>query len=272
MPGFSTYDQIINALTTGKGQLFFFQKASITSVAAYWYRLWNAAGFPGAGVDPTPALQGFACNKALAGSLPFNNPTAPATLHMLSFGAGGPVLGSLMIYDRLWHVGGINLNINTLQSFTGVLAPTRHTDGINNLLLLEITTASGTTTTTITVLYTNTADVSGRSATVTLPAAAQPINRCWFLGLQAGDIGVKSVQSIQLSAATGAAGVANLVMFNAAEVVVTPWVTNQWTERDLVLQMANMPRVLDDACLALMVLASATATNVITGRLQLAEN
>jgi hypothetical protein len=190
---------------------------------------------------------------------------------MLSFGAGGATLGSLMIYDRLWHVGGINLNVNTLQTFTGVLAPTRHTDGVGNLLMIEVTTASGTTATTITVNYTNTLD-QAKQATVTWPASAQPINRVWFLNLAAGDAGVKSVQSIQLSAATGAAGVANLVMFNSAETAVVPWAANQWTERDLVLQMANMPRVLDDAHLALMVLASATSTGVIQGRLQLAEN
>jgi hypothetical protein len=271
MTGFANYDQIINALTTGKGQLIFFQKASITSVAAFWYRLWTAAGFPGAGSEPSPALQGAVPTKDAAGALPIKNPISPAILHMLTFGAGGPALGSLMIYDRIWHVGGINLNINTLQSFTGTLAPTRHSDGIGNQLLIEITTVSGSTTTTITVNYTNTAD-QAKQATVTLPASAQPVNRVWFLSLASGDLGVKSVQSIQLSAATGAAGVANLVMFNSAETAVVPWAANQWTERDLVLQMANLPRILDDACLALMVLASATSTNVITGRLQLAEN
>lgn len=269
MPGFASYDQIINALTTGKGQLTLFQKASITSVAAYLYRLWNAAGFPGAGVDPTPALQGAACTKALAGAIPFNNPTAPATLHMLSFGAGGPTLGTLMLYDRLWHVGGINLTINTLQPFTGVLAPSRHVDGVGNRLLVEITTATTATATTLTVNYTNTLDQS-KSATVAL-AAAEPMNRCYFLSLAAGDLGIKTVVSCQLSAAK-TAGVANLVLLNAAEFVAVPWAANQWTERDLVLQMANLPRVLDNACLALMVLASATSTGVIMGRLQLAEN
>jgi len=269
MPGFASYDQIINALTTGKGQLIFFQKASITSVAANWYRLWNGAGFPGAGTDPTPALQGAALTKAIAGAIPFNNPTSPATLHILSFGAGGGTLGALMLYDRLWHVGGISLTINTLQSFTGTLAPTRHTDGINNLLLVEITTATTATSATLTVNYTNTLD-QAKTANVAL-AAAEPINRCYFLSLASGDVGVKSVQSCQLSAAK-TAGVANLVLLNAEATVVVPWAANQWTERDLVLQMANLPRIVDDAHLALMVLASGTSTGVIAGRLQLAEN
>lgn len=269
MPGFASYDQIIAALTGGKGQLVFFQKASITAVAANWYRLWNAAGFPGPGVDPTPALQGYAPTKATVGAIPFNNPTSPATLHILSFGAGGGVLGSLMIYDRLWHVGGISLTINTLQTFTSVLAPSRNTNGVNNLLLVEITTATTATVATLTVNYTNTLD-QVKQATIAL-AAAEPVNRCYFLNLAAGGLGIKSVQSCQLSAAkTG--GVANLVLFNAAELVVVPWVANQWTERDLVLQMVNLPRVLDNACLALMSLASTTSTGVICGRLQVAEN
>jgi len=269
MPGFSNYDQIINALSTGKGQLLFFQKASITSVAAFWYRLWNAAGMPGAGSDPT-GLTGVVPTRATAGALGQNNPISPATLHMLSFGAGGGTMGLLMIYDRLWHVGGISLNSTSAQSISAPQGPTRHSDGIGNQLLVEITTAGGTTAATINVSYTNTDNVSGRTASIALPASV-PVNRCYFLNLQAGDRGVKSVQSVTMSAAMGA-GVANLVLLNAAEVVVVPWVANQWTERDLVLQMANLPRALDDACLALMVLASTTSTGIIYGRLQLAEN
>ena len=272
MPGFANYDAIINALTTGKGQQKFFQKASITSVAAFWYRLWNAAGVPGAGVDPTPALQGQVPARDIAGALAQNNPISPATLHMLSFGAGGGTMGTLMIYDRLWHVGGISLTVNTLQTFTGVVAPSRHSDGIGNLLLVEITTASTATASTFTVNYTNEHDVSGRQATLVGGfVASEPVNRCYFLALQASDHGVKSVQSCQLGTAK-TAGVANLILLNAAEIACVPWVANSWTERDLVLQMANLPRLLDDACLTLMVLASTTSTGMIYGRLVAAEN
>jgi hypothetical protein len=271
MPGFASYDQIINALTTGKGQLFFLTKASATSVIGFLYRLWNAAGNPAAGSEPSPALQGFAPTKDTVGAIPFANPTAPATLHMLSFGAGGATLGSLILYDRLWHAGGISLTSVTTQTFTGVTAPTRHTNGIGNKLALEITTATtGTSAVTITVTYTNTLDQTGRTATFTTPAATQPVNRVHIFNLQAGDVGVKSVQSIILSGSMSA-GVANLIMFNDAEIVVVPWFANMFTERDLVLQMANLPRVLDDACLALMVQPSTTSTGIIYGRLQLAE-
>ena len=158
MPGFANYDAIINALTTGKGQTKFFQKASITSVAANWYRLWLAAGMPGPGIDPTPALQGQIPARDIAGALAQNNPTAPATLHMLSFGAGGGTLGALMVYDRLLHVGGISLTINTLQTFTGTLAPTRHVDGVGTRILVELSAATTATASTLTVNYTNTLD------------------------------------------------------------------------------------------------------------------
>jgi len=269
MPGFANYDAIINALTTGKGQTKFFQKASITSVAANWYRLWLAAGMPGPGIDPTPALQGQIPARDIAGALAQNNPTSPATLHMLSFGAGGGTLGALMVYDRLLHVGGINLTINTLQSFTGTLAPTRHVDGVGNQILVELSAATTATASTLTVNYTNTLDQS-KAATLSL-AAAEPIDRCYFMKLVAGDLGVKTLVSAQLNTAK-TAGTANIVLLNAAEIVVVPWVANSWTERDLVLQMANLPRLLDNACLALMVLASATSTGMIYGRLVAAEN
>lgn len=269
MPGFASYDQIINALTTGKGQSKLLQKASVVSVAGNWYRLWAAAGFPGVGAEPSPALQGIVPTKDTVGAIPFNNPISPATLHMLTFGAGGATLGALAIFDRLWHVGGISLTVNTLQTFTGVLAPTRHVDGINNLLLLEITTATTATAATLTVNYTNTLD-QAKAATLAL-AAAEPAIRCYFVPLVAGDLGVKTLVSCQLSVAK-TAGVANLLLLNSAEFTTVPWVANSWTERDLVLQMANLPRILDDACLSLMVLASATSTGAIIGKLVMAEN
>jgi len=269
--GFATYNDIINALSNGKGQAYWFYKKSPSGsgAAGIMMRLWNGVGFPTAGADPTPALQGAVPTKDTAGALPIANPISPATLHLLSMGAVGTSQAVLLLYDRLWHVGGIALNSNALQTFTGLTAPSRHADGIGNQLLLEITVAAGSTARDMTINYINTND-EAKSVVVNIPASAV-INRVLMVGLAAGDRGVKSVQSVQLPTAMSA-GTANLVMFNAMELIAVPFLVYVYTEKDLVLQSANLPRVADNACLSLMWLASASATPEFWGKIILAEN
>ena len=264
---FTSYDKIIEALAGTKGQHIFAHKVSITAVAGQMYRLWAAVGFPGAGSDPVD-LAGAACTKDTAGAIPFTNATGPATLHLLSLGAGGERTQTLMLYDRLLHAGAINLNTTDAQSFTGTTAPSRYTSGVGVLLLVEITGATGSTARTLSVSYTNTASASGRTATVAIPAST-PVDRCYLLGLQAGDTGVKSIEGASMSGAMGG-GTANIVMV-APTIITVPYLTCQWSERDLVLQTANLPRVYDDACLAMMVIATTTTTGLVNARLVMAE-
>jgi len=271
--GFTTYNDIINALSSGKGQSFFWFKTCVTSPAAasIMMRLWNMAGWPPPGADPTPALSGIVPTSATAGAIPYTNPTGPATMHLLNVGGCCSLQAVIFLYDRLWHAGGINLNSASLQTITDAQAPTRHTDGLGNMLLVEISAAAGTTTKDLTINYTNTADAA-KSVTVNIPASAI-INRVLLVGLAAGDKGVKSVQSVQLSGAMGGTGVANLVMYNISELQQIPCYANLYADRDLVVQVPNLPKLNDGACLATMFLSSASGANqFLFGRVMMAEN
>jgi hypothetical protein len=76
-----------------------------------------------------------------------------------------------------------------------------------------------------------------------------------FVPLQAGDAGIRSVQSINLSA-TYTSGVLNLVL--CKPLLTLPITTLGVTaERDLVNQFMSMPKVFDGACLAWLMLAGA---------------
>lgn len=270
--GFATYNDIINALSGGKGQNYFWFKTCVTSpgAAAIMMRLWNMAGWPPAGADPTPALSGIVPTSATAGAIPYTNPTSPATMHLLNVGGCCTLQALIFLYDRLWHAGGVNLNSASLQTITDAQAPTRHSDGLGNMLLVEITAAAGATTKDLTINYTNTADAS-KSVTVNIPASSI-INRVILVSLAAGDKGVKSVQSVQMSGTMGG-GVANLVMYNISELLQVPCLANLYADRDLVIQVPNMPRLYDGACLSMMFLSSATGANqFLFGRVMMAEN
>lgn len=76
-----------------------------------------------------------------------------------------------------------------------------------------------------------------------------------FVPLQAGDAGIRSVQSVNISASY-LSGVLNLVL--CKPLMTLPVTTLGVTaERDLVNQFASMPKIYDGACLAWLMLAGA---------------
>jgi hypothetical protein len=264
---FATYQALIEALQGGYAQVLNFYKAFPSLTAGYFYSLWKQAGSFPAGVDPTPSLQGFALDKSVAGALPFVNPTAPKRLFLFSTQIGAAGAETFILYDRMWHVGGINLNISTTQTFTGTLAPTRHTDGIGNQLLLEITTAAGSTAQTLSITYINENDQS-QVAQIAIPASLGAGRIAW-VPLASGDLGVKSVVDCSVPAGMGG-GVANLVMLSMKQFYPIGWASNQHIERETVLHTAALPEITADSCLAFLLLCSST-TAVILPKLVLVE-
>jgi hypothetical protein len=81
------------------------------------------------------------------------------------------------------------------------------------MLAVEVSAATGAGTPTITIGYTNSAGTASRTATnIIATVASSAIGATYFIGLQAGDVGVRSVQSLTLSA-TWTSGTINLVAY-----------------------------------------------------------
>jgi len=111
--------------------------------------------------------------------------------------------------DRLWH--GLLSSTTSLQTVNSVTFPARDNNGSTNgdgvYLAIEIgpTGNDGAPDWGVTVTYTNSAGVAGRTATVLSPYV-QGFSReyRWFpLKLQSGDVGVRSVQDATFTAAIG---------------------------------------------------------------------
>jgi hypothetical protein len=115
----------------------------------------------------------------------------------------------------LAYYRGFDANVNTLQSALGTPSTgdeilTRYTSGEGVQMFVDVQTAFGATPSTMTVNYTDQDDAAGVSQTFTVLASAAQgklgyaysSNGLW-VPLAAGDRGVRSVQSCQLSAATG---------------------------------------------------------------------
>jgi hypothetical protein len=114
--------------------------------------------------------------------------------------------GTLVIYDRLLHISGLDGTVTTAQTVGGSL--TRNTGGIGNQIWVEIYTQIGATGTTITASYTDQDGNSGQTSVATSIGATglREAQRMIPLSLAAGDYGVRAVASVTLAATTGTAG------------------------------------------------------------------
>ena len=277
MAGFASYNDIINALSAlGKGQHIFWSKPGITTVAAgiYDYAM-QTTGFPGPGYVVGTALTGRAINNATPGMPAYANPTGPAQEHLLLVGAGSTVsLGVLVLYDRLVEYP-FNGTV-TSGTFTQPTIPSRDNNGAalgdGILMFVENANATASTTPTLNITYVNSAGTTGRTTgAITLVGAAQhrvAQNQLWF-PLAAGDSGVRSVTSY-VESATATSTLLNIVLCRPLAFIPVPS-GNTWVERDLVLQIASMPRLFDGSALCMALIAN-TTTSPMQARVLSAEN
>ena len=206
------------ALAGMKPARYFAKNVTGTMVAGRPWSTWALAGNPGAGAF-SASLAGVALDSTSAnvnGQIPFSDPVS-GNSYLARFQAAATISGTLLLCDRLWHNGGFTINVNTSQTVNSAAFPARDLAGSTNgdgvLLGLEISAACGAAAPTITVGYTNQANASGKTAVNSFPTANSPAAGSFFpIGLAAGDTGVRSVQTLQLSV-SWVSGTMNLVAY-----------------------------------------------------------
>lgn len=272
MPGFSSYDAILDALTVaGKGQDFFYNKASITTVANSFWSLWTAAGQPGVGTFGGTGLAARAVSSSTAGALGFTNPTSPDTLHLLALSAASSVaMGTLLVVDRLLDYPTISCTSTSLQTMDNTVTIPRYTTGVGVQMFAEVTTTLGSSPQTLTINY---LDQGGAAGVATLsPVVSSAVNRIpqlgYFVPLAAGDSGVRSITSVQFGGSMGA-GVLNMTL--CRPFVELPHQTAaQMVERNLVLHTPRIQQIVDNAALSFLLFAATTSSGTLNGSLKAA--
>lgn len=258
----TTQDGLVASLAAGNPIPW--QKASIANTASgQLHSLWRATGSPNQAAIPAAAAT---CTDALTGAFPFNNPTNPVLTYLATLSAQMSIAGSLILYDRLAHMGGLNGTLVTAQTVNVSIPANRGADagGAGVEWFLEWYTDTGATGVNATVSYTDQGNTAGRTVVVAVPATCRA-SRLLPIPPNAGQ-DIKSIQSVTLSATTGAAGSFGVT---CAERLGSVGVTTiSKTEEKGVFDI-GLPRVYDDACLWLVNLASSTATGFMQGTLQL---
>ncbi len=182
-----------------------------TAIVAGLGNAMNPLTLVGSTTPGTPAAGGALLSKASTGFYNFADPDTGESVYLER---GRYTLSSTSAssshrwMDAIWACRSLDGTLTTVQNITGFPAYTRtDSNGVGLMMFLYAYAAAGATATNATITYTNTAGTGGRTSVATVPSSGLSVlGACFVAPLQAGDLGVKSVESVQLSASTGTAG------------------------------------------------------------------
>lgn len=253
----TTMDGLVSALGTGQTLNTWMPAATTTSGGLLWLNRAIVNSF-GQLAQPTAASSGGQTysSNAVTGFPTWTAATGGNTSYLGLINASANQVSNVILYDTWWACSGFSGTSTTLQSITGFSGlPTRAGTGVGGEIWMYVNTAIGATTATVTVTYTNSAGVGSRTTTF-VTTASQPANRMVQMTLQSGDVGVQSIQSVQLNQSTTTAGNWGLVIME--RIANIPFQTlNVGTNYDFA--SIGMPIIDDNTCLSFI--SQGTTTN-----------
>ena len=275
----TTLDQMVAALP---GQRLRMLKAtSAAQVAGQYYSPWLLAGAPGTGVAPSSGVAGDVPTSATVGAFPFTNPAggggALSYLHQIS--AGANIIGTMLLYDRLWQNSGLSPTSLTAQAVASVALPARtldpldqsgetfNTDGHGVEAWFDVYAVMGAGSTAPTIDYTNSDGVAGRTGTLQGFVTTAAVGRNFPFTLQAGDKGIRSIENYT-NGATMTSGTFGLVLRRPIAVIPVTQ-TNIATVQDWAT--VGLPVIPDNAALEALWIAQSTTALALQAQLTLVQ-
>jgi hypothetical protein len=266
--GFATFAAIRTALDAGQTERAYYIKPSVAALqTTLWMSTWSLAGLPAAGANPgatgTPTTY-----SNDASSLNFRDRVGQTKYvtrlsffpqgSNVSFGAGG----AYVFYDRLVGVGSISAAAGSPAVNTPVLP--RYATGYGVRAWIETTTQTGTAT--FTATYTNSDGTGSRTSGSVVIGAHSDNGICIPIPLAAGDIGVRSVQSLTITG-TGV-GNWNLILYRPIfySGVYYNRRDNPGCEVNFVRDRLSLPEIFDGASLSFAQQANNQTTALIAHR------
>lgn len=235
---------------------------------------WYGTGLVGAGAAPTGGLNGATFSgPALAGQVSMPAAVAGATSVILRASATQTAnVGGVWLIDRQWG----DVPVVTTTTAQAIVSPawvardaSASTSGVSVFLALECSSATGNAgaITNTTVSYTNSAGTAGRTATLASWPITAPAGTWVLFSLQAGDVGVRSVQSITLGTSY-VSGAVHLMAFRWIAELPCPLAS---TPNLLSFTQLGRPTVWDASVLQLVYMPTGTAVGATYGSLSYAQ-
>ncbi|MDQ5880012.1 MAG: hypothetical protein QG638_2749 [Pseudomonadota bacterium] len=257
----------------------FMKTGTAADAAGYWYCTSKDAGFPGAWAVGTPGVNGRVTDGTAAadnGCFPIANPSVGAN-YLTEVNMASGVNHTHLLFDVLWVNSGLAITTTGAQAITTPTLPARDINGTTNgegcsiALLCTAAVGLAAVASNATVTYTNSDGTGSRTATLSAivgsQAPATPVNGTliWF-NLQAGDKGVRSIQSISLNTSWVSGSISLMITRDIATIGTTiPNVNAQ--------KIIGTPgiRLYNGTCLLHCNLASATTATFYAGELVVME-
>ena len=297
--GFSSMDNFINAVSVnGQFKRIDWNKnflPTTAAVAGEWHCLARGAGNPTAdtiyNTGTNLAFQATSEITAGAGGIPHGGNVSPATKHIVNASAFTSAATTapcvLMLIDLLGFYRVTTVTTTTAQATTNPVGLPRYTngEGVQAFFWNTNATALGAATPNLSIGYTNSDGTAGRATPTVLPvgktAAANGLilysgtgvgKYGPFVPLQAGDKGIRSIQTIQNST--------SYVSGEYAVGLCRPLMTIPITtlgvasERDLMNQIPSLPQIQDGANLHWLMYSGANTpvNSSLIGHLDVAWN
>lgn len=256
--------------SNGDPELIFFNKiprigtatAASNSIVGRNVSLWKYWGSPEQG--DTPTSPGQVLYSSSVGAIKFTSAIPGFERNITQVHAVNHTTnyGTLVLYDRLFHMGGLNATSTGEQTVQGnppSPAITRNVSGEGNFMFMEVYTAIGSTPSNLSAEYIN---QNGQVASSVLNAIATTIiqpTQVMFLPFSGRDSGVRAVTKVRLSNSTTSIGNFGITIGKPiAYIPLSLAGISFW--RDFTTGLPTVPKLDNDACLALLFVSCATTT------------
>lgn len=221
------------------------------------------AGRPGAMAACAVGVGGEALTSC-AGQIPFPAAVGGKNVYLARIEGGANAgVSALSLMDRLWQNSELSVTSIIEQDVNSAQWPARDrngsTDGAGVMIALEVSTILGVGTPTLTIEYTNSEGTGSRTGTIGPITTSSQVGTFHSMTLQAGDVGVRSVQHIT-SSATMTSGAYQLVAYRSICMLPLPS-GSIYMDRDGV--SLGLPRLYDNSVPFLVYQLTATAGGLV---------
>lgn len=259
--GFDNIKQYVDAELNGRTSIFSWRKSSSQTTAAdYWTDLSMAPGNPVPNYYASTPLIAVQMKQSTHGGLAHGDSTSTkkiikSTLAMSHSASGLPV--NLKMLDYLLYYPFTDDGTTDEQLFNNSVGLPRYTDG-EGVRVMAVSVAARTGNSTFSISYTNQDGVAGRTSRTMRQSSPSNVGHIAtsgsgsvsysspFISLQAGDTGVRSIQSITMD--TTDVGLMTLVLVKPIMDTVILEQTAP-TEENLLIEKMSMPQIENDAYL-----------------------
>ena len=276
----SIADMVAELETNGKiAESYFYRISSnaASSVAGGSVELFQSAAgsLPAGGSYSGSAGVAVAMTSTTAGAIPLNGNVTSDLRFLLDMNlvtSNGVAPLTAYLCDFLLYYPGLNINASPTSLNNTVTLP-RYTNGIGVMGIVTTTTLLATSAPTLTFTYTDSVPGSTTGA-VTAVSATSPVGQLFanngspFIPMGSTGRGIKSLTSYTIGSGTATGVAAAILVKPLMAIPLTKAYISQ--EKDMVFSFPSFPKILDGACLGIIITATGaeTTNSVFEGKIR----